>query len=70
MTAKTLKQIKQIDAAAERAGGYVMDPAKITRNPNGEKAFTEMRQYSREKGIPMSQLSDSAFSKKQANNPE
>ena len=28
MTAKALNRIRKLDDAAERAGGYVMDPAK------------------------------------------
>jgi hypothetical protein len=64
MTLKTLKQNSEIDAAAERAGGYVANPAELTPNKEGEDAFTAMRQFSREKGIPMSKLNASDFVKK------
>ena len=29
MTAKALDRIRKLDDAAEQAGGYVMDPAKV-----------------------------------------
>lgn len=55
MTQSVLAQIRELDAAAEKAGGYV---AAHTVRPNlkGERDFTAVRRYSLQIGIPMHKL--------------
>jgi hypothetical protein len=61
MTAKTLNEIRKLDAVAERAGGYVANPSRTKPNPSGEREFAAMRRYSVEHGVPMSSFSDSDY---------
>lgn len=61
MTKEALKKVRIIDAAAERAGGYVLPPSCVIKNPEGERVFTEMRQYSLRTGVPMSKLNRKDF---------
>ena len=63
MTKRTISKIQALDAAAEKAGGYVMHPSQIKSNKEGERAFTVLRQYSLEHKIPISKLSDSDYEK-------
>lgn len=56
MTQKVLAQIRELDAAAEKAGGYVADPSTVRPNLKGERDFTAARQYSLQTGIPMHKL--------------
>ena len=56
MTQKVLAQIRELDAAAEKAGGYVADPRTVKPNPQGEKNFSTVRNYSLKHGIPMHKL--------------
>lgn len=46
MTAKVLKQIRELDAAAEKAGGYVLPPSEARVSKKREAEFSVMRQYS------------------------
>lgn len=63
MTQKALAQIRELDAAAEKAGGYVADPRTVKPNPKGERDFAAARSYSRQHGIPMHKLTDNDYKK-------
>lgn len=63
MTKKVLSEIRELDAAAEKAGGYVALPGSIKPNPKGERDFTAVRQYSMKHKIPVSKLTSEDYQK-------
>ena len=46
MDERKWQEMRELDEAAERAGGYVALPRTLPPNPQGEKEFTAMRRYS------------------------
>ena len=50
MDERKWQEMRELDEAAERAGGYVALPWTLPPNPQGEKEFTAMRRYSIENG--------------------
>lgn len=45
-----------LDDAAQRAGGYVIPPWEVDRNPASEAAFARARRISIEKGVPITEI--------------
>ncbi len=56
MDERKRQEMRELDEAAERAGGYVALPWTLPPNPQGEKEFTAMRRYSIEMEKPISVL--------------
>ena len=56
MTKKVLIQSRELDRAAEKAGGYVAAPGSLRDNPDGMREFSAIRQYSIKKNKPISQF--------------
>ena len=54
MDERKWQEMRELDEAAERAGGYVALPRTLLPNPQGEKEFTAMRRYSIEMEKPIS----------------
>ena len=46
MDERKWQEMRELDEAAKRAGGYVALPWTLPPNPQGEKEFTAMRRYS------------------------
>ncbi len=63
MTKRVLIQSRKIEAAAEKAGGFVVAPEKVGHNPKGEANFRAVRQYSLKHGVPMSKLTSADYKK-------
>lgn len=63
MTKKVLSEIRELDTAAEKAGGYVLSPGSVRPNPKGERDFTAIRQYSMQNKIPVSKLTNEDYRK-------
>ena len=61
MTMKALEQMRELENAAERAGGYVADPRTIKKNPKGEKDFTAIRRYCFERKISISDMTEEDY---------
>lgn len=49
MDERKWQEMRELDEAAERAGGYVTLPWTLPPNPQGEKEVTAMRRYSIER---------------------
>ena len=63
-------EIEDLDDLAEKAGGYVIPPWELESNPEGEKAFTIMRQYSLKHNICMSKFTKEDYRKMGIKPPE
>lgn len=63
MTKKVLIQICELDAVAEKAGGYVAAPESLRANPRGEREFSAIRKYSLVSGKPISKLNHDDYRK-------
>lgn len=61
MDERKWQEMRELDEAAERAGGYVAPPWTLSPNPQGEKEFTAMRRYSIEKGKPISSFTEEDY---------
>ena len=62
MTKKVLIQSREIDLAAEKAGGFVAAPGTLKADAEKEKEFTIIRQYSIKHNIPISKLTKNDYS--------
>lgn len=58
MDERKWQEMRELDEAAERAGGYVALPWTLPPNPQGEKEFTAMRRYSIEMEKPISAFAE------------
>ena len=56
MTKKVLIESRELETMAERDGGYVSPPWSLAENPQGEKDFSTIRQYSLKHNKPISKL--------------
>ena len=56
MTKKVLIESRELEAMAEKDGGYVAPPWSLPSNPEGERDFSRIRQYSLKHGKPISKL--------------
>lgn len=56
MTQQTRKKIRELEEAAEKAGGYVTPPWELQYSEDGERDFTALRRYSLKIGKPMSRF--------------
>lgn len=56
MTKKVLIESRELEAIAEREGGYVAPPWSLSKNPQGEREFSTIRQYSLKHNKPISKL--------------
>ncbi len=56
-------ETEDLDDLAEKAGGYVIPPWKLESNPEGERAFIIMRQYSLKHNICMSKFTEEDYRK-------
>lgn len=63
MTKEVLIQIRELDAVAEKAGGYVAAPGSLCENPKGEREFSAIRKYSLASGKPISKLNRDDYRK-------
>lgn len=61
MTEKILIEAREIEDAAERAGGYVAPPWSLTANPQGEREFTAIRRYSLKTKKPVSAFTEEDY---------
>lgn len=61
MTEKILKQIRALDAAAEKAGGYVLPPSEAHVSERAQREFAIMRQYSLRIKKPIGHFTDEDF---------
>lgn len=61
MTQEILKQIRELDAAAERAGGYVLSPEEGRTSERAKREFTAMRQYSLKHNKPIREFTDADY---------
>lgn len=61
MTKKVLIEIRELEAAAERAGGYVTTPWDRQADAAKCKEFSALRQYSLKTGKPMSRFVDADY---------
>lgn len=60
MNERKWQEMRELDEAAERAGGYVALPRTLP-NPQGEKEFTAMRRYSIEIEKPISAFTEKDY---------
>ncbi len=56
-------EIEDLDDLAEKAGRYVIPPWELESNPEGERKFTIMRQYSLKHNICMSKFTREDYRK-------
>lgn len=63
MTEKILADVREIDAAAEKAGGYVAFPDTLKANPMGEREFAAIRSYSLKHNKPICDLTKTDYEK-------
>lgn len=63
MTKKVLIESRELDAMAEKDGGYVDPPWSLPNNPDGERDFSKIRQYSLKHGKPISRLTADDYRK-------
>ena len=61
MTKKVLIQSRELDIAAEKAGGFVAAPGTLKSDSEKEREFTAIRQYSLKHNIPISKLTQSDY---------
>ena len=61
MTKKVLIQSRELELAAERAGGFVAAPETLEVNATKEQEFTTIRRYSLTNNIPVSRLTKSDY---------
>ena len=61
MDERKWQEMRELDEAAERAGGYVALPRTLAPNPQGEKGFTAMRRYSIEMEKPISVFTEEDY---------
>lgn len=61
MTKKVLIQSKELELAAEKAGGFVAAPGTLTPDAEKEREFAAIRRYSIEHNIPISKLTPSDY---------
>ncbi len=61
MDERKWQEMRELDEAAERAGGYVALPRTLPPNPQGEKGFTAMRRYSIEMEKPISVFTEEDY---------
>lgn len=60
MDERKRQEMRELDEAAERAGGYVALPWTLPPNPQGEKEFTA-RRYSIEMEKPISVFTEEDY---------
>ncbi len=63
MTKRVLIQARELENAAERAGGYVAPPGSLKENRAGMMKFSAVRQYSLQHNKPISQLTAEDYRK-------
>ena len=63
MTKKVLIQSRELENAAEKAGGYVASPGSLRDNPAGMREFSAIRRYSIQEKKPISQLTEEDYRK-------
>ncbi len=56
MTKRVLIQARELDRAAEKAGGYVAAPGSLRTDPKAEHEFSVIRNYSLQHKIPIPEL--------------
>ena len=61
MDERKWQEMRELDEAAERAGGYVALPRTLPPNPQGEKEFTAIRRYSIEMEKPISAFTEKDY---------
>lgn len=61
MTEKVLKQIRALDAAAEKAGGYVLPPSEARVSEKAQREFAAMRRYALKNKKAISHFTDEDF---------
>lgn len=61
MDERKWQEMRELDEAAERDGGYVALPWTLPPNPRGEKEFTAMRRYSIEMEKPISAFTEKDY---------
>ncbi len=61
MTQEILKQIRELDAAAERAGGYVLSPEEGRASERARREFSVMRQYSLKHKKPIREFTEADY---------
>lgn len=63
MTKKVFIPTEELEEAAEKAGGYVAAPGSLIANPDGEREFSAIRQYSIMHNKPISKFTDEDYRK-------
>lgn len=63
MTEQDIRDMRELDEAAERAGGYVADPRTVKRDEKFEKDFSTMRQYCLKTRKKFSELGEEDYKK-------
>lgn len=61
MDERKWQEMRELDEAAERDGGYVALPWTLPPNPQGEKESTAMRRYSIEMEKPISVFTEEDY---------
>lgn len=61
MARMTLIQDHELEAAAEKAGGFVAAPWSLEENPKGMREFSAIRQYSVQHNKTISELTDEDY---------
>ena len=61
MTKKVLIESRELETMAEKDGGYVSPPWSLPKNPQGERDFTTIRQYSLQHNKPISKLTSEDY---------
>lgn len=61
MDERKWQEMRELDEAAERAGGYVALPWMLPPNPQGGKAFTAVRRCSIEMEKPISAFTEEDY---------
>ena len=63
MTEKVLLQSRELERAAEKAGGYVATPGSLKVTAEGMRQFSAIRQHSLRHNKPVSKLTSDDYRK-------